>query len=347
MQNKLTYLIREEIDRRYNSTKEVSDKLRDLQRVYNALIPNKNKKDVINMYNLTEDLFFEFIELIQHYNGILYSELLKLTIETKEYDKRNTPKCDFNVDRSILALADRRYNTMIKNVKDELEVVNKVRDFFAYAITYFVELYEKLEQEKESKKQERKVYESALKNLSKNKVLTPKEINAITSLIERQESNRSEYYDILNEHIRKKAEEVKTEVQNEEIKKQERKETIVVYKDEEVKDLTITNESETENIISNYLKAINTFQNDEKNLTEFLDGISYNEDFDEILDKLIIILSEKTDNNLLNYLKKYREKVNKEEQLDEETIDDEIILLYYGFLQDKETKTDGKSQKED
>lgn len=336
MNNELIKLIKEEIDRREESIKEVSIKVRELEKVYKALVPKKHKKGILDAEALTrEDIYFEFIAIISKYNNVLYKQLEDLLNEAKEFESKVLEGTGVNFVESPTVRASRILKERLKDEERRAEIGEKMRDFFAYSITYIAELYEKLNAEKERKKEERKVYEWALKDLSKNRILTPKEIKAITELIERSDIDKAKYYDLLNVYIKQK-EELTVSKKEEIITKpiNEVKET--VYRDKELVLSKVTEENKEENsLITNYINTIYTLKNDEKSLKEFLDGISYNEDFEEILSKIVIAVSETGDNTLIKYLLNYQKEILKQEEIIEED-NDKITVLYYGFFQDKE-----------
>ena len=144
----------------------LSVELRNLKHVYDALIPNKKKTNIIKTDKLKDqETFYEFIELLSIYNKVLYNKLANTNNDIKKIEKKF-----LHYHESL------EWNMALK--KSDLflqykEINEKMRNILSLGFNYIVDLYESLEQEKEEKKEHKKRALYALKKIKHNESSYP------------------------------------------------------------------------------------------------------------------------------------------------------------------------------
>lgn len=311
-------LLEKEILKQDEKIKSLSIKLMDIKHVYDALIPNKNKRNIIKAEKLKDkDTFYEFIEILAYYNKVLYAKLAEIINEINACKNNDLSYCNDSG----------RLISQIAHKKKELN--KKMQNIMAVSFNYIARFYESLEKEKEEKKTLKKKAEYALKNIKKNFSLTSQDINTITLLIEKEEDfDKEELFNELNNYIHLKRCNIikaKTETPSRKEKKN--------YVDD--KDVIITEEKEdkTNPVVSNYLTTIRAFNDNLNAINEFLNAISYNDDIEDIISEMLLQIDlneeKKLHDTISNYLVQITYDEFKEDKLAE---DEQVNVLFYDFL---------------
>lgn len=311
-------LLEKEILKEDEKIKSLSIKLMDIKHVYDALIPNKNKRNIIKAEKLKDQgTFYEFIEILAYYNKVLYGKLAEIINEINACGNNDLSYCN---DSGKLI-------SQIAHKKKELN--KKMQNIMAVSFNYIARFYESLEKEKEEKKTLKKKAEYALKNIKKNFSLTSQDINTITLLIEKEEDfDKEELFNSLNNYIhllRCNIIKAKTETPSRKEKKN--------YVDD--KDVIITEEKEdkTNPVVSNYLTTIRAFNDNLNAINEFLNAISYNDDIEDIISEMLLQIDlneeKKLHDTISNYLVQITYDEFKEDKLAE---DEQVNVLFYDFL---------------
>lgn len=311
-------LLEKEILKEDEKIKSLSIKLMDIKHVYDALIPNKNKRNIIKAEKLKDqDTFYEFIEILAYYNKVLYGKLAEIINEINACGNNDLSYCN---DSGKLI-------SQIAHKKKELN--KKMQNIMAVSFNYIARFYESLEKEKEEKKTLKKKAEYALKNIKKNFSLTSQDINTITLLIEKEEDfDKEELFNELNNYIHlKRCNIIKAKTETPSRKEQKN------YVDD--KDVIITEEKEdkTNPVVSNYLTTIRAFNDNLNAINEFLNAISYNDDIEDIISEMLLQIDlneeKKLHDTISNYLVQITYDEFKEDKLTE---DEQVNVLFYDFL---------------
>lgn len=322
-------LLEKEILKEDEKIKSLSIKLMDIKHVYDALIPNKNKRNIIKAEKLKDqDTFYEFIEILAYYNKVLYGKLAEIINEINACENNDLSYCNDSGMLNDVTFMDRMEKiSQIAHKKKELN--KKMQNIMAVSFNYIARFYESLEKEKEEKKTLKKKAEYALKNIKKNFSLTSQDINTITLLIEKEEDfDKEELFNSLNNYIHLKRCNIikaKTETPSRKEKKN--------YVDD--KDVIITEEKEdkTNPVVSNYLTTIRAFNDNLNAINEFLNAISYNDDIEDIISEMLLQIDlneeKKLHDTISNYLVQITYDEFKEDKLAE---DEQVNVLFYDFL---------------
>lgn len=327
MQENLIYILEESIKFLDENIKEMSSDLRYLKRTYDLLIPNKKKRQSIKVCNMDEEGFARFMQVLEYNNRVLYDKIIKLDKEGEKLDQEH----DKYLNNPIYNLDDltRARWSMDYAIKQE-ELYEKSSIIYAHACTYYVELYEAIEKEKEETKSTKKLYEYALKSMKTKKALMTRDISTITNLIselEIDDQDREELFDELNDYIKRtKKEKVITVAPKEEIKQKK-----VIYKDLDSKEKIEEIEEEQEDIFSyNYLVTLKSFESF-NDINAFLNSIKMSCNISRLIESVISLLDDTKEDNLLKeYLTLYLSK-NEKVEIETEDNENENTVLYHGF----------------
>ena len=318
----ITEILNKEILNAEEEIKALSDELRVLKHVYDALVPNKKKKDVLKTDRLKDqETFYEFIELLSIYNKVLYNKLADTNSDFKKIEKKF-----LNFHESL------ELNTVLN--KSELflqykEINERMRKILSLGFNYIADLYESLEQEKEEKKEHKKRFLYALRKINDNESLSFSDVNIITLLIEKQEVIKKEtLLNELNTYIESKKS-GKTKVKDENQAEEKKKNYI-----DDKKNITIKEQKDKKNpIILNYLATIRSFGNDKGAINEFLNAVSYNDNIEDIISEILLEIDSSKEQELYNVVSDYLIKISNDEFEEDKIIKDEQInLLFYDFM---------------
>lgn len=322
-------LLEKEILKQDEKIKSLSIKLMDIKHVYDALIPNKNKRNIIKAEKLKDqDTFYEFIEILAYYNNVLYGKLAEIINEINACENNDLSYCNDSGMLNDVTFMDRMEKiSQIAHKKKELN--KKMQNIMAVSFDYIARFYESLEKEKEEKKTLKNKAEYALKNIKKNFSLTSQDINTITLLIEKEEDfDKEELFNELNNYIHlKRCNIIKAKTETPSRKEQKN------YVDD--KDVIITEEKEdkTNPVVSNYLTTIRAFNDNLNAINEFLNAISYNDDIEDIISEMLLQIDlneeKKLHDTISNYLIQITYDEFKEDKLAE---DEQVNVLFYDFL---------------
>lgn len=322
-------LLEKEILKQDEKIKSLSIKLMDIKHVYDALIPNKNKRNIIKAEKLKDqDTFYEFIEILAYYNKVLYAKLAEIINEINACENNDLSYCNGSGMLNDVTFMDRMEKiSQIAHKKKELN--KKMQNIMAVSFNYIARFYESLEKEKEEKKTLKNKAEYALKNIKKNFSLTSQDINTITLLIEKEEDfDKEELFNELNNYIHlKRCNIIKAKTETPSRKEQKN------YVDD--KDVIITEEKEdkTNPVVSNYLTTIRAFNDNLNAINEFLNAISYNDDIEDIISEMLLQIDlneeKKLHDTISNYLVQITYDEFKEDKLAEY---EQVNVLFYDFL---------------
>ncbi len=325
-------LLEKEILKEDEKIKSLSIKQRDIKHVYDALIPNKNKRSVIKVQNLEDkETFYEFIEVLAYYNSMLYQKLAEVI---KHFSKREKNHLSYDNSNYInlknVTFAD-KINQRSKVVREEDEIDRQMHDIMMLSFNFILEFYEGIEKEKEEKKSLKKKAEYALKNIKKNFSLTAQDINTITLLIEKEEDfDKEELFNSLNNYIDlKRCNIIKTKTETPSRKEQKN------YVDD--KDVIITEEKEdkTNPVVSNYLTTIRAFNGNLNAINEFLNAISYNDDIENIINEMLLQMNPDKERPLYDIVSNYMVQLSCDEFKEDKIAEDEHVnVLFYDFFND-------------
>lgn len=300
----------------------LSVELRNLKHVYDALIPNKKKTNIIKTDKLKDqETFYEFIELLSIYNKVLYNKLANTNNDIKKIEKKF-----LHYHESL------EWNMALK--KSDLflqykEINEKMRNILSLGFNYIVDLYESLEQEKEEKKEHKKRALYALKKIKHNESLNFSDINIITLLIEKEEDlDKEKLFNELNNYIEsKKNSKIKPKV--EESTEEEKKN----YVDDKKMVITEEKKDKKNPIIFNYLATIKSFGSNKSAIKEFLNAVSYNDDIEDIISEMLLEIDADKEQELYDVVSNYLIKMSNDEfEEDKTTKDEQINLLFYDFM---------------
>lgn len=330
MVNELISLLEDAIKFYNEEIKDINKNLRYLEPAYKQLVTKKRKKGVIKVDAMDEDGLELFLEVLLYNNRVLYNKIMRLNEEGYKLDKM--------LEDSSVSWKDNM--TIVSKIQSSVEYANKedelyirAREIFTHACTYYVNLYESIEQEKEEIKDINKNYEYALKNIKSRKTLTTRDISSITNLINElmlMEQDKKELFDELNNYIKNtKKEKIINVPEKEEVIKKE-----VKYIDDANEiDLTYEDEEE-EKYAYNYLFTLKSFDSF-NDVNSFLNSIKYTCDINTVIENVISLLEDTKEDNLLKlYLEKYMFLINESEEkeaIEEHQEDINNTILYYGF----------------
>lgn len=330
-------LLDKEILKEEEKIKSLSIKLRDIKHVYDALIPNKNKRNIIKVEKLKDqDTFYEFIDILAYYNKVLYDKLAEIIKEINVCG--NNGLSHFNDSRILnnVTLMD-KMNKISQMAQKEEELNKKMHDVMIASFNYIVRFYESLEKEKEEKKTLKKKAEYALKNIKKNFPLTSQDINTITLLIEKEEDfDKEELFNSLNNYIDLKKSNI-IKIKTETSLSQEKKN----YVDD--KDVIVMEEKsdKTNPIVSNYLTTIRTFNGNLKAINEFLNAISYNDAIEDIISQMLLEIDYNKERELYDVISNYMIQINVDEFKEDELLEEERVnVLFYDFFNNADKMID-------
>ncbi len=331
--NNIIKLINNEITYQEEKIKSISIKLRDLKHVYDSLIPNKNKRDIIKTNKLVDkNTFDEFIEILAFYNNVLFNKLMQANKELDKYQKKDY---NTNVFSYKVTLMDK--SQLITNSLSLEKESKKMMEIFMLSLKYIVDFYESLENEKEQKKDMKKKAEYALKNIKSNLPLTSRDINTITLLIEKEDVlDKEELFNELNNYIEsRKITERKKETN------QPKKEEQKTYIDDK-KQIIVQKKVKSKNpIIDNYLTTIRAFYDNKDAIIEFLNAISYDDDIENIINEMLLNIDPVKEKTLYDTISGYMLKMNQDEFNDDKISKEEHVnVLFYDFINNTDKMID-------
>lgn len=356
MNDTLINLIREKINSYNGKIKEINKKLSEYKPVYDVLKPKGKPFKKENVINLTynDELLNKLTDIVSNANLIAVEKLLKYKIEFERHDKEANKKLkEYGLSKQII-FSDRFLKSLkIRSEKNEKlkEVYNKLiemkkRDEELFLINeeivmsimnVMIDLYENTLKEKEEVKRKKKILEYSLKDISLNVSLIPRNLSAITSLIndEDNEEKRKQLLEDLNIYLIRTKEDKKSSMDNDP-KKELRK--LVKYVDNTVTydDLTTTqkeDEDDEDYICDNYLVALRSLNNT-KDIYMFLDSIKYDCNIKEVLNKIINLLTTSLkDKELKEIITTYLYNITLDEKPKTDDTNKKIYIFYYGFLE--------------
>lgn len=321
-------LLNIEISLEQEIVKSLSVELRNIKHIYDCLIPNKNKKDIISTEKLRQqDIFYEFMGILSSYNTTLYDELIKIGKKIINNRKDSLSQDSFFLPLNSITHDD-KIKPLSQMVKQNVKIYLDVRTLLFFSANYMVEFYENLENEKETKKDLKKRAEYALRNIKNNLPLTTKDINTITLLIQQQENmDKEELFSELNGYIdSKKSAQIKTE-ENVTLKEKSKS-----YVDDEKQVITEKKQDKKNPIIRNYLITIRSFNYDTNAINEFLNAISYNDDIEDIISEMLLEINPDEEAKLYEVISNYLTQITCDEfKEDEIKEDEEVNVLFYDF----------------
>lgn len=340
---KLRELLKNEINEYEKNIALISGRIREIKDLYDIIKPKGKRIAIENSVLLTEKkLFDKLINTIKKNNYIVIERMIQNKIEYHRYLKETTEQLgnlglsrekiysDAFISNAKRILPKDEYDAFlsIKEMDEKLKQLDN--DIVWYIYDMIIEMYEKLTEEKENKKDKKKKLEYAYKAIKRNEKLLPREIATITNLIN---DNSDEEKDAnillleLNEYI------AKTNIKKEVEIKEDKKSKPILYTD---KDIEVANEKveEDNSLYVNYLEFIRSFNSFDE-LNKFLDTFGNIELVKRIIFKVLNLLSEDNEDVLLrDYLTLYVSNLNSEDSIEENT-KEEITILYYGFLDGK------------
>lgn len=335
MYENLILFLKECINDRLEEIKSISVKINDIRPVYDILIPNKNKRDVIKAERIKDrDSFYKFIELIAKYNIILYNKIIALDNEIKESERKKLSSLqNTNLPIIISKTQMRQYNVqeLQKIQLEENRIRKSIEQLLSYSFTFIVNLYESLESNKEKQKEIMKNCGYVLKNINSKLVLNARDISVITNMINessKQEEEKELLFNELNDYIIKTKKEKNIAIPD---TKELLNDLPIVYKDD-----SVNNSYEIKEEINyyNYLITIKSFDNND-DIKTFLESIKFSCNINKIVQNVINMLgNSKRDIELKVYLQNYLSNFVSDEEKNE-SIESNNIILYHGFLENK------------
>lgn len=335
MYENLILFLKECINDRLEEIKSISVKINDIRLVYDILIPNKNKRDVIKVERIKDRAsFYKFIELIAKYNIILYNKIIALDNEIKESERKKLSSLqNTNLPIIISKTQMRQYNVqeLQKIQLEENRIKKSIEQLLSYSFTFIVNLYESLESNKEKQKEIMKNCGYALKNINSKLVLNARDISVITNMINessKQEEEKELLFKELNDYIIETKKEKNIAIPD---TKELLNDLPIVYKDD-----SVNNSYEIKEEINyyNYLITIKSFDNND-DIKTFLESIKFSCNINKIVQNVINMLgNSKRDIELKVYLQNYLSNFVSDEEKNE-SIESNNIILYHGFLENK------------
>lgn len=335
MYENLILFLKECINDRLEEIKSISVKINDIRFVYDILIPNKNKRDVIKAERIKDRAsFYKFIELIAKYNIILYNKIIALDNEIKESERKKLSSLqNTNLPIIISKTQMRQYNVqeLQKIQLEENRIRKSIEQLLSYSFTFIVNLYESLESNKEKQKEIMKNCGYALKNINSKLVLNARDISVITNMINessKQEEEKELLFKELNDYIIETKKEKNIAIPD---TKELSNGVPIVYRDD-----SVNNSYEIKEEINyyNYLITIKSFDNND-DIKTFLESIKFSCNINKIVQNVINMLgNSKRDIELKVYLQNYLSNFVSDEEKNE-SIKSNNIILYHGFLENK------------
>lgn len=327
----------------------LSKQLLSYKNVYKKLKPKGKKFKKENVLNLFKEPFLlnELITLTQKSNIILIRVLLKNKAKLEDQNRKTDEALrSFNLSKQIIfsdsfltSLKQRAkfnpnlmivYQKVLEIKRNDEKLFKINEEIVLYTCNFIIETYERILNDKESLKDNKNYLKYAKENILSNNKLTVRDIVSITNLITEEELNKDEKDKLLNlleEYIISFS---KTDENK--IKKVKEKKEKLDIKYTDAFDEIIDEEETMDDLYYNYYIALKSFSS-YSDVLLFLESIKYDCNLKFIIEKIILLLDETNEDKLLKeYLSN---KQDKESLMDKKLENEENIILYYGFLQEK------------
>lgn len=352
MQEKVINLIKEEIENLNVKIKEKSKTLKEYEDVYTALKPNKKvfkKENVFNIIN-DEKLITKITNLVSKSDLIAIELMLEKKKEFDEFDKETTLALKrygltkqliysdqfinyVKVKTSSNPKLEKVYNELLEMKKREVELFKQNEEIVMFICNTAINLYEKMIDEKESLKHQKKGLNYALDSIRKGEILLPWSINSLEEFLNTLDDDNQNvivcFLQSYNKEINdknKRLKEIKKQVIRKEIPSFEPVYIDDVRKEEKVNPTMVT--------AKNYLDAIKGMNS--SMINQVLDQLSLDVNFISIINHMINFLDEETKQNELQcYLESYLDSYLNSNIEYKEDFQDDNDVLYYGFAQRK------------
>lgn len=351
MQEKVINLIKEEIENLNDKTREKSKMLKEYEGVYSALKPNKKVFKKENIFNIINDekLIISITNLVSNSDLIAIESMLEKKKEFDEFDREtNLALKRYGLTKQLIysdqfinyvkaklssnPKLEKVYNELLEMKKREEILFKQNEEIVMFICNTAISIYEKMIDEKEALKHQKKGLNYALDSIRKEQAFIPWSANSLEEFLNTLDDENQNtvicFLQDYNKKINEKKE--KVEKQNDPIidKKPSSK---YVYIDDVKKEQSLTPAMVT---AKNYLDAIKGM--DISMIKQVLDQLSLDVNFISIINHMINFLDEETNEiNTQSYLEEYLESyLNSNIEYKNDSQDDNDIL-YYGFAQRK------------
>lgn len=350
MQEKVINLIKEEIENLNVKIKEKSKALKEYESVYTALKPNKKAFKKENVFNIIDDekLIIKITNLVSKSDLIAIESMLEKKKEFDEFDRETTLALKrYGLTKQLIysdqfinyvkaktpsnPKLEKVYNELLEMKRREIELFKQNEEIVMFICNTAINMYEKMIDEKESLKHQKKGLNYALDSIRKEEMLLPWSVNSLEEFLDALSDENQDivvcFLQSYNQKIKDKKERLKDK--KEQVVSEETPKYVFI---DDVKEEQIINPTMV--IAKNYLDAIKGMNR--SMINQVLEQLSLDVNFISIINHMINFLDgEASENELQGYLEQYLDSYLNSNIEYKEDFQDDNDVLYYGFAQRK------------
>lgn len=203
MQEKVINLIKEEIENLNVKIKEKSKTLKEYESVYTALKPNKKAFKKENVFNIIDDekLITKITNLVSKSDLIAIESMLENKKEFDEFDRETTLALKrYGLTKQLIysdqfinyvkaktpsnPKLEKVYNELLEMKRREIELFKQNEEIVMFICNTAINMYEKMIDEKESLKHQKKGLNYALDSIRKEEMLLPWSVNSLEEFLD-------------------------------------------------------------------------------------------------------------------------------------------------------------------